>query len=78
MAFTPPLDTKVGGERPTVQLVGVNVTNGKYSFDFSKLKRFVDMCLGLGVEYFEMSHLFTQWGAAFAPKVIATVDGVEK
>lgn len=76
--FTPPLDTKIGGERPTVQLVGVKVENGKYSFDFSKLKRFVDMCLEIGVEYFEMSHLFTQWGAAYAPKVIATVDGVEK
>lgn len=76
--FTPPLDTKPGGERPTVQLVRVKVQNGKYSFDFSALKRFVDMCLNIGMEYFEMSHLFTQWGANAAPKIIAEVDGVEK
>lgn len=76
--FTPPLDTKVGGERPTVQLIGVKVENGEYSFDFSKLKRFIDLCQRLGIEYFEMSHLFTQWGATSAPKIMATVDGVEK
>ena len=28
--FTPPLDTKVGAERPTVQLVGVKVTNAEF------------------------------------------------
>ena len=32
--FTPPLDTKVGGERPTVQLVDVKVVNDEYVFDF--------------------------------------------
>ena len=26
--FTPPLDTLVGGERPTIQLVGIKITNG--------------------------------------------------
>lgn len=76
--FTPPLDTKVGGERPTVQLVDVFMINGVYSFKFEKLKRFVEMCQKLGVEYFEMSHLFTQWGAFHAPKIIANVNGTEK
>ncbi len=76
--FTPPLDTKVGGERPTVQLVDVCLMNGEYSFDFTKLKRFIDMCQRLGIEYFEMSHLFTQWGAQHAPKIVAIVDGVQK
>lgn len=76
--FTPPLDTKVGGERPTVQLIGVNVKNGRYTFDFKKLKRFVDLCLSLGTEHFEMSHLFSQWGAVAAPKIMATIDGVEQ
>jgi len=30
------------------------------------------MCLECGIEYFEMSHLFTQWGAKHAPKIIVT------
>ncbi len=73
--FTPPLDTQIGGERPTVQLVKVQKQNGKYSFDFKNLKRWVELCNRCGVEYFEMSHLFTQWGARYAPKVEAVVDG---
>lgn len=73
--FTPPLDTNIGGERPTNQLVQVTVENGNYSFDFSLLKRFVDLCKKVGIPYFEISHLYTQWGARYAPKVMATVDG---
>lgn len=59
--FTPPLDTEVGGERPTVQLVDVESHSDTYIFDFSKLKRWVDMCRNNNIEYFEFSHLFTQW-----------------
>ncbi|NLK38860.1 MAG: DUF4091 domain-containing protein [Clostridiales bacterium] len=73
--FTPPLDTAVGGERKTVQLVQVRVSDGVYHFDFSNLKRWVNLCRENGIKYFEMSHLFTQWGAAHAPKIMATVDG---
>lgn len=76
--FTPPLDTEVGGERRTAQLIDVTVRNGKYSFGFDKLDKWIDMCLSLGVKYLEMSHLFTQWGCKFAPKVMATVDGEYK
>lgn len=76
--FTPPLDTYVGGERPTIQLVGVYRNNGKYSFDFSLLDRWVEMCNRIGVKYFEISHLFTQWGAKCAPKIMAKVDGEYK
>ncbi len=76
--LTPALDTYVGGERSTIQLVDVTVTNGKYSFGFDKLERWIKMCKKVGIKYFEMSHLFTQWGCAHAPKVIATVNGVEK
>lgn len=70
--FTPPLDTEIGGERPTVQLVGVKRgRNYVYEFNFSLLDRWVDMCLKNGVKYFELSHLFSQWGAKFAPKIVA-------
>ncbi len=73
--FTPPLDTEVGGERPTVQLVDVTLECGKYSFGFDKLDRWIAMCDKVGIKYFEIAHFFTQWGAFHAPKVMATVDG---
>lgn len=76
--FTPPLDTPVGDERMTAQLVGVEVKNGEYFFDFSLLKRFIDESRKCGMTYFEHSHLFTQWGATSAPKIMATVDGKYK
>ena len=76
--FTPPLDTEVGGERLTVQLVGAYYDGGKWSFDYTDLDRWCDMGLRCGVKYFEMSHLFTQWGAHHAPKIIASVNGVTK
>lgn len=73
--FTPPLDTKKGGERTTIQLVDVSVVDGSYSFDFTKLTRFITMCQKHGMKYFEMSHLFTQWGAIAAPKIMGLKDG---
>lgn len=76
--FTPPLDTAMGGERTTVQLMDITVENGNYHFDFTRLKRFVDLCLSCGIEYFEMSHLFSQWGAKFPPKIMGNVDGKEE
>lgn len=77
--FTPPLDTKVGGERPTVQLVAVEqVEKNKYQFGFEKLDRWIEMCEACGIQYFEMCHLFTQWGAKHAPKIMATADGTYK
>lgn len=76
--FTPSLDIAVGGERPTVQLIDVTVTNGKYAFNFDKLKKWIETAQSCGIEYFEMAHFFTQWGARFAPKIMATVDGEYK
>ncbi|MBO5700804.1 MAG: DUF4091 domain-containing protein [Clostridia bacterium] len=78
--FTPALDTYIGGERPTVQLVGVaRDADGKYTFDFSLLTRFMDMADRLGIKYFEIAHFFTQWGASHAPKVMAaTPNGYER
>ena len=35
--WTPPLDTAVGGERPTVQLLDIFFEKGTFRFDFSKL-----------------------------------------
>lgn len=75
--FTLPLDTKVGGERPTVQLVDVEVVGrSQYKFGFEKLDKWIEMCDCCGIEYYEMCHLFTQWGAKHAPKIMAKKDGV--
>lgn len=74
--FTPPLDTAPGHERLTVQLVGVTSDGlGGYTFDFRNLAKWIKMCDRCGVKFFEISHLFTQWGAAHAPKIMATVNG---
>ena len=74
--FTSPTNTRVGGERLTVQLVDVGYENGMYVFDFSRLKTFLSLVNSLGVRYFEFSHLYTQWGAVAAPKIIVKENGV--
>ena len=71
--FTSPLDTAVGLDRTTTQLIDVRVENGTYQFCFDKLRRWIDLCQKHGIEYYEMSHLFSQWGARYAPKVVASV-----
>ncbi len=78
--FTPPLDTNVGGERQDVQLVSVAVQeDGKYAFDFTRLNDFFDFCMEKGIEYFEISHLATQWGATACPKIMAqTQNGYQR
>ncbi|MCQ2427043.1 MAG: DUF4091 domain-containing protein [Clostridia bacterium] len=69
--FTPPLDTHIGGERPTVQLVKIKYTgNHRFAFDFSLLDRWMDTAKRVGIRYFEISHFFTQWGASHAPKIV--------
>ena len=70
--FTPPLDTAIGAERETVQLVDVTAAAGGWQFGFSRLLRYIRMAQAHGIRMFEFSHLFTQWGAAAAPKVVDT------
>lgn len=76
--FTPPLDTKVGSERLTVQLVDVTKTDDSYEINLDRLIDFMKHVKKLGTRYFEMSHLFSQWGAETAPKVMATTKEGEK
>ena len=73
--FTPPLDTAIGGERTTVQLVDVECSEKGYRFGFEKLDRWINLSRACGIEYFEFSHLFTQWGAKSAPKIMGTKNG---
>jgi len=68
--FTPPLDTQVGGKRLTTQLMGVCKEGNTYKFDFTQLARWFATCKRCGIVAFELSHLFTQWGAQHAPKIV--------
>lgn len=73
--FTPALDTAVGGERTTVQLLDVYLDNGVWSFGFDKVRRWCAYAKEIGFEYLEICHLFSQWGAYATPKVMGYVDG---
>lgn len=73
--FTLALDTKVGAERPTFQLLDIECNDGKYTFGFSKLLRWLKMCKENGFKYIELSHLFSQWGAAHTPKIEVLENG---
>lgn len=64
--------------RPNVQLVKITRSGGKYDFDFSKLKRFIELAKKCGMEYFEISHLFSQWGLEYSPNIYVFEDGEEK
>ena len=77
--FTPALDTYVGGERTTVQLVDVKVNaGGRYTFATGNLEKWLEICKRLGFLYIELPPFFTQWGAKATPKVVADVNGREE
>lgn len=47
-----------------------NFYDGKeYTFDFTNLVRWINLCKKYGIKYFEASHLFTSVGAKFAVNV---------
>ncbi|MBQ8525445.1 MAG: DUF4091 domain-containing protein [Clostridia bacterium] len=74
--ITPPLDTEVGITRPNVQLVKIEKKGDKYIFGFELLKRWIDLCKKNGIKYYEISHLFSQWGLKFAPNIYIYENGV--
>lgn len=74
-AHTPPLDTAIGTTRPCVQLVDIEKKGDQYEFSFRKFKRFIDICKKNGIKYFEMAHMFSQWGAKCAPNIMVTENG---
>jgi len=69
------LDVREGGERPTCQLLDITFRDGEYSFDFTRLERWIDLARRCGLEYFEMVHPFTQWGAKATPKIMVEENG---
>lgn len=75
--ITPPLDTKIGGTRPCTQLVDIEKEGDTYRFDFSRLCRFIDLCDRTGIRYYEISHLFSQWGLRATPNIRVRENGEE-
>ena len=76
--FTPSLDIEEGCRRMKAQLVGVSIENGQYRFDFSLLRRWIHTFQACGIETFEISPLFTQWGSKYAVEIYAHENGTEK
>ena len=76
--FTLPLDTAINHERSTFQLINIKVEDGKYIFDFTDFEKWINICKKYNIKYYEIGHLFTQWGAKATPKIEANVDGINK
>ena len=73
--ITPPLDTMYGIRRPCVQLVDVEKVGNTYRFVFDKLHRWIDLCKKNGIQYYEVSHLFSQWGLKCTPNIRVRENG---
>lgn len=82
MLLTPlwglPLDIIPGGTtRPVSQLLKIGFDGRKWSFDFSRLERWINTARNCGIKYFEMVHAFSQWGLRYAPEIMVERNGVE-
>lgn len=76
--WTPPLDTAVGSYRTPVQLIDVRLDRGVYSFDFTRLHRWMDLARAHSIRTLEIAHFFSQWGATRTPAVYTLVDGEQR
>lgn len=72
---TPPLDTQVGTQRPCVQLVDIEKVGSTYRFSFKKFHRYICLCKKYNIRCFEIAHMYSQWGAKFAPNILVTENG---
>ncbi len=72
---TPPLDTDIGTYRTCVQLVDIEKVDEKYNFGFGKFDRFIEICKRIGIKYYEMAHMFSQWGAKFSAPIQVSENG---
>ncbi len=75
---TPPLDTAPGTRRLCTQLVDIEKTGESYTFDFSKLRKYINMAKKNKMKYFEISHFFSQWGCEFPANIKGVENGEEK
>jgi hypothetical protein len=68
--WTPPVDTEIGNRRRDVQLIGIERTVDGFSFDFTRLDRWLEMCRRHAMRGIEVPHFFTQWGAHATPSFV--------
>ena len=64
--FTPPLD---GVKRPTQLVIVKEPKKGKYTFDFSLVKKWIEIAQSHGITNWEWCHPFTQWGVKNAIRI---------
>lgn len=76
--WTLPLDTGIGSERPTAQLLDITCRDGRYTFDFTRLERWIDLAFSCGFTRIEFPHFCSQWGAAKTPKIIIRTENGEE
>ena len=69
--FTPPLD---GVKRPTQLLRVRRRDDGRYTFDWRLVRRWIAEAKKCGLRHFEWTHLFTQWGAKHAIRIYEKRD----
>jgi hypothetical protein len=62
-------------KRPCQLLIVKEPEPGKYEFDWSIVKGFIDMSREIGFKKFEWSHLWIYWGAENPVRVYKEVDG---
>ncbi len=73
------LGLPVGGERPKCQLLKISCRNGVYSFDFSRLDRWIALARECGIDCFDMAHAYSSWGAKYPPTIyVEEEEGVER
>lgn len=69
MLYVPMLTPSTDGVKRPTQLLRITRDGEHYNFDWSNVKRWVDLAKSSGIEYFEWSHLFTQWGCKNAVRI---------
>ncbi|WP_344974204.1 DUF4091 domain-containing protein [Compostibacter hankyongensis] len=62
-------------KQPCQLLIVDEPSPGKYRFDWSRVRRYVDMCKKIGFKKFEWAHLWLYWGVENAMHVYAQKDG---
>lgn len=73
--WTPSLDTAIGTQRLTTQLLGISAEGDSYSFDFTLLAHWLDLLRRNSITHVELAHLFTQWGAEATPPIYIERNG---
>lgn len=73
--ITPAMDTEIGHLRRFTQLVQIEKTADRYKFDFTYVKKWIDICRSHGINRFSITYLFSQWGSKYSPNILVKENG---